>query len=200
MIMKKINSSIITLLIFSVVVLAGCSVSKNTKDVNYMNLRFAPLQRQDFTLVGNLEVTSTISGVIDKNGNKKLDKQYTDHIKEGLITKSEAQEILYFTPKEGQTITGSLYESEILNTISASSSPLKLKKGGFLSGILGLFKKSTNLSDPAMSFAYYEMVNKYPDIDYFINVRFERLTTTNGTRFTETLIVKSDGINLRTDD
>jgi hypothetical protein len=165
-----------------------------------MNLRFSPLQRQDFTLIGNLEVTSTISGVIDKKGNKRLDKQFTDHIKEGLISKTEAQEILYFSPKEGQTITGSLYESEILNTISTSSSPLKLKKGGFLSGILGLFKKKTNLLDPAMSFAYFDMVNKYPEVDYFINVRFERLTTTNGTKFTETLIVKSDGINLRTDD
>lgn len=199
--MRRLN--IIISSVFSVtafLILTGCSVTKNTKDIGYMNLRFSPLQREDFTLVGNLEAKTTISGVIDNKGNKRLDKQYTDNIKEGLISKTEAQEILYFTPKEGQTITGSLYESEILNTISASASPLRLKKGGFLSGILGIFKRTTNLQDPAMSFAYYEMVNKYPEIDYFINVRFERLTTTNGTRFTEIVIVKSDGINLRTDN
>lgn len=191
--MKRLNiilSSVLSLT--ALFLMTGCSVTKNTKDINYMNLRFSPLQREDFTLVGNLELKTTISGVVDKKGNKRLDKQYTGNIKEGLISKTEAQEILYFTPKEGQTITGSLYESEILNTISASSSPLKLKKGGFLSGILGIFKRKTNLTDPAMSYAYYEMVNKYPEIDYFINVRFERLTTTNGTRFTETVIVKSE--------
>jgi hypothetical protein len=199
--MKRLNIIIGSVLSFTAILLmTGCSVTKNTKDISYMNLRFSPLQREDFTLVGNLEARTTISGVIDKKGNKRLDKQYTDNIKEGLISKTEAQEILYFTPKEGQTITGSLYESEILNSISASASPLRLKKGGFLSGILGFFKKSTNLSDQAMAYAYYEMVNKYPEIDYVINVRFERLTTTTGAKFTETVIVKSDGINLRTDN
>jgi hypothetical protein len=183
----------------AILILDSCSVSRNVKDINYMNLRFSPLQREDFTLIGNLEASTTISGIVDRNGSKKLDKQFTDNIKEGLISKSEAQEILYFTPKEGQSITGSLYENQIFNTISASSSPLKLKKGGFMSGFLGIFKKSTNLTDPALSYAYYEMVNKYPEVDYFINVRFERSATTNGTKFSETVIVKSDGISLRTD-
>jgi hypothetical protein len=189
-----------TVLFISFVLMNACSVSKNIKDINYMELRFAPLQREDFTLIGNLEANTTISGIVDRQGNRKLDKQYTDNIKEGLISKSEAQEILYFTPKEGQAITGSLYENQIFNTIASSSSPLKLKKGGLFSNFLGMFRKSTNLSDPALAFAYYEMVNKYPEVDYFINVRFERSATTDGTRFTESVIVKSDGIKLRTDN
>jgi hypothetical protein len=43
------------------------------------------------------------------------------------------------------------------------------------------------------------MVAKYPNIDYFVNVRFDRKFVSKGKSFTEVITVKADGIVLNTD-
>ncbi len=192
--------NIIYLFIISIVVLMSSCSPKilNTKDIRYMTLRFEPLTRKDFTLVGNLEATSTITGKI-KGSKKTLDSEFSSAYKKGLITTTEATEIMYFAPNKNEVITGSLYENEIFNSIYIPGGGLKSKLG-FLAKLMAKFKalKSAAIQDPATDFAYYTLVEKYPDVDYFINVRFERKLTITGKKFTEIVTVKADGVKLRT--
>lgn len=169
-------------------ILSSCSkkVSTYTKDVKHMPIRFKPLSRNDISLVGNLQTEVTITGKKSKKGIKP-DKRYTDHYKQGMITKTEGTEIMYFAPGAGEAITGSLYENEVFNTVYTPNVAGKKHK------------KVPGSGDPAMDFAYYALVEKYPDVDYFINVRFDREITSKGSRYTEKVIVKADGLKLRTD-
>lgn len=193
--MKKFK--FITLTAAAIFLLSSCSkVSFDTRDIKHMDLRFKPLTRQDFTLVGNLESSSTITGKGSSKG-AILDKEFTKDMKKGLVVSNDLHEVMYFAPESGQTITGSMYENALFNNVYGPAGIAK--KGGLFGGLFnGLLKKATP-GDPAMDYAYYEMVKKYPDVDYFINVRFDRKTTTQGSRFTETIIVKADGIKLRVD-
>jgi hypothetical protein len=105
---------------------------------------------------------------------------------------------MYFAPGQNEAITGSMYENSLFNNVYGPAGVAV--KGGLFSGMFAGLKKSVAMADPAMDFAYYEMVKKYPEVDYFINVRFDRKTVITGSRFTETIIVKADGIKLRTDN
>jgi len=190
--MKKL--SIIFAFAAAIAAMPSCtSVSVDTKDIKQMAIRFKPLNRTDFTLVGNLESTSTITGKGSSKG-KILDKTYTSNMKKGLIVSRDAHEVMYFAPGPNEAITGSMYENSLFNNVYGPAG-IRVAGGRFA----GLLKKATP-GDPAMDFAYYEMVKKYPNIDYFINVRFDRKTVITGSRFTETIIVKADGIQLRTDN
>jgi len=172
------------------------SITSSTKDIKYMPVHFKPLARTDFSLVGNLEVQSTITGKI-KGGKKVLDKLYSSNYHKGLITKTEATEIMYFAPKEGEAITGSLYENEIFNSVIYN--PGGPSRMGFFASLKAKFANSQALmADPGIDFAYFAMVEKYPDIDYFVNVRFDRKLVSTGKSFTETIIVKADGVVLKT--
>lgn len=201
--MKILNK--IALLLIVVVMTSCASKYVSSKDIKYMQLRFEPLERTDYTLVGNLSVESVVSGKLAGDA-KVLDKQFTANQKKGLITKSEATEVLYFAPAKGEAITGSLYENSIFNSVYSPKVNGVTRTG--LSAILYKLQKmlfgttaANNVvrTDPAMDFAYYEMVKKYPEIDYFINVRFDREIKVKGKNFTETIIVKADGIVLRID-
>jgi hypothetical protein len=195
--MKKPN--IFVALGIVVVLLSSCAaVSTNTKDIKYMTIRFKPLTRNDITLVGNLQSETTISGSVSKKG-KALDKKYAADYKKGLVSTNETTEIMYFAPGNGEAITGSLYENDIFNAVYKPGTTV-LKQGLF-QRIFGKLKviKAAAISDPGVDFAYYEMIQKYPEIDYFINVRFDRKTIQSGKTFTETIIVKADGIKLKVD-
>ena len=199
----KILNKIVLLLV--VAVMASCAPGYvSSKDIKYMQVRFEPLERTDFTLVGNLTASSVISGNL-AGESKVLDKEFRTNQKKGLISKSETTETLYFAPKKGQTITGSLYDNSIFNsvyspTVNANSrigfGDLWFELRKFFLGKNAIVEEGT---DPAMEFAYYEMVKKYPEIDYFINVRFDREIEVKGKKFTETIVVKADGIVLRVD-
>lgn len=198
--MKKL-SIYTAILAVSAVALTSCKPhSTLQKDIKRMDIRFKPLTRADLTLVGNLEAEVTISGKSGSKG-KSLDKVFADNLKVGKISKTEATEILYFAPGGGEAITGSLYENEIFNSVGASTG-LANRKGifGNLFATLSRAKKLVAAADPGMEFAYYALVEKYPDVDYFINVRFDRKNiVTNGGKFTETVTVKADGVKLKTD-
>jgi hypothetical protein len=195
-------NKIIIAIIVSVSLLISCKTSEvATKDINYMQLKFKPLERTDFTIVGNLESESVVSGTYS-GGKKNLSKEFSKNYKKGLITTREKTEMMYFAPKEGQTITGSLYENEIFNSIFFSAQPGVVISNPIFDRIKQkLFGMTQNIiADPGVDFAYYEMVNKYPEIDYFVNVRFDRHTTYSKKGFTEKVVVKADGIILRTDN
>lgn len=194
--MKKLN--IIVAFASAVILLSSCaSVSVDTKDIKHMGIRFKPLSRADFTLVGNLESTSTVTGKGSSKG-KVLDKAYAEHLKKGMIMDRDVHEVMYFAPGQNEAITGSMYENSLFNNVYGPAGVAV--KGGLFGGLFAGIKKSVAMADPAMDFAYYDMVKKYPEVDYFINVRFDRKIVINGSRFTETIIVKADGIKLRTDN
>ena len=192
--MRKINISLV-LASLTIVFMASCtSLSQSTKDIKYMSIRFKPLSRADFTLVGNLEVKDSVKGKMA--GSKKvLDPVYSGNYKKGLITKSETTEIMYSAPAAGEAITGSLYDNDIFNSIYTPAGA-----GRKLSFMEKLKAKSgvVIVSDPAIDFAYYAMVAKYPNIDYFINVRFDRKVTLKGKKYSEVVTVKADGLILKT--
>jgi hypothetical protein len=176
------------------------SNSTLVKDIKQMDIRFKPLTRADYTLVGNLQTESVVTGTQTKKG-RALDPEFTQTVKKGLISKSEATEILYFAPAPGEAITGSLYENEIFNQVYGPSSGVATTKSA-LSRLRQRFAGAANIvqTDPGMDRAYYLLVEKFPDIDYFINVRFDRNVVVKGAKFTETIIIKADGVQLRTDD
>jgi hypothetical protein len=201
--MKKLSLFAASLTVIAL--LSSCSSARSVlqRDIKYMQIRFKPLSRADITLVGNLQVESTISGKMSTKG-KALDKQFANNLKRGLINKSESTEILYFAPGPGEAITGSLYENEVFNSVFGTSNLAGHRPGFFARLFPGLFgnkgaRRRIVGGDPGMEFAYYAMVEKYPDVDYFINVRFDRKTILSGSKFTETVIVKADGVKLKTD-
>ena len=195
--MRKINISLV-LASLTIIFMTSCtSLTQSTKDIKYMSIRFKPLSRTDYTLVGNLEVKDSIKGKM--TGNKKvLDPIYAGNYKKGLITKSETTEIMYSAPAAGEAITGALYDNDIFNSIYTPVGPGR--KLSFMEKLKAKYgpKTPVNLSDPAVDFAYYAMVAKYPNIDYFINVRFDRKVTMKGKKYTEVITVKADGLVLKT--
>jgi hypothetical protein len=190
--------------------LASCSaVSTDLKDIKLMQIKFKPLTRADFTLVGNLSAEATLTSgkgggaMAPKLSNgKPLAKTFRNNMKEGKVTSYESTEMLYFAPGQGEVITGSLYENDIFNLIYTPKVTIAPKKGFFelLKKIFGVKPKTQAIrADLGMQFAYYALNEKYPEVDYFINVRFDRKITTKGSNTTETVIVKADGLKLRTD-
>jgi hypothetical protein len=190
--MKKINSILALAIVIGGLSSCGSSRSLNTKDIKYMDIRFKPLTRNDVTLVGNLEATATVSLVEKKNAVKST-------YNKGLVTTNDANEVMYFAPGPGEAITGSLYENILFsNVYSPTINGLKAK--GILAKLFAGFKKFTP-ADKGMDFGYYALVEKYPDVDYFINVRFDRKTITDKKGgMTQTVIVKADGLKLKTDN
>lgn len=218
--MKKIV--ILSVIGFAAIVLASCKGNiENLKDIRYMGIRFKPLSRADMTLVGNLQAESTIAFTVDKKGGVHLSGPYAKNIKTGLVSNQKSTtEIMYFAPGAGESVTGSLYDESVIQEVSGSiggaRAAAKARREARLNQYQAAYNKNpnffnqirlqsakakavTNDSDSGLDFAYYALVEKYPDIDYFINVRFDRKTTAKGGLFTETIIVKADGVKLRTD-
>jgi hypothetical protein len=161
-------------------------VATATRDIKYMPIHFKPLARTDVTLVGNLEAEVAVGSNVPTN------------YKKGLITKSEATEIMYFAPGNGESITGSLYDNEVFNTVSTPKVPIIVGRKHRKASKKALRKAAEQ--DAAVDNAYYALIEKYPNIDYFINVRFDRVVTENGkNKYSEKIVVKADGLQLRTD-
>ena len=199
--MKKITI-LTAVAALAVVVLSSCAAKSTLqKDVKHMSIRFKPLTRKDVVLVGNLQAEITITGT-GAGPKKVLDKSYAKNLKKGLINKSESSEILYFAPAAGEAITGSLYDNEVFNSVYGTRNLAGGSNGIFAKlfpGLSASLRKAAAPADAGMDFAYYALVEKYPDVDYFINVRFDRKTIYKGKKFSETVIVKADGIQLKTD-
>ncbi len=185
---------IMSVMAVAAIMFTSCgSVTVDKKDIKYMPIRFKPLTRNDFTLVGNLENTVVITG---KAG--KPDKQYISNERQGLLTSRDANEVMYFAPGPNEAVTGSLYENYLFNSVYGPGQTYLAQRHGIFKALLG-FKKNLAPKDYGMNLAYYELTKKYPDIDYFINVRFDRKMTVTGAKFSETIIIKADGIKLRVD-
>jgi hypothetical protein len=165
-------SRIIILLCVVLVAVSSCKITRTTKELRTMNIIFDSLKRSDYTIVGNLTAEATVT---KKNG--KLDKQYWKSYKWG-----ETNELMSYR--------GGLRQFTV---------PQYTKVDGkfVMTGYRVL--SSTFIHDPAPDFALYALMEKYPDIDYLINVRMERLEIIASGKTTETIKVKADGIKLKTD-
>ncbi len=180
----------------SVLLVSCASVTVDKKDIKYMPIRFKPLTKNDFTLVGNLESKSTMTGK-----GTTPDKEFRTNLKEGKVVKNDAHEVIYFTPGPNEVVTGSLYENELFNFVGG---PTGVKgRITLLQSLKRLILGSAANFQPKdfpLILAYYDLVKKYPDVDYFINVRFDRKKTMSGAKWTEVIVAKADGIKLKTDN
>jgi hypothetical protein len=190
--MKKLSLYTIIIMAVAITLLSCKPQSALQRDIRYMDIRFKPLGRNDITLVGNLQAEITVSGK-----GAAMDKSFVNNAKVGLFYK-ESTNIMYFAPGAGEAITGSLYETNVFESASATSSIAKKRRS--------LFSKRSETKQAAkagasrpVDFGYYALVEKYPDVDYFINVRFDRKHILSGNNWTETIIIKADGVKLKTD-
>jgi hypothetical protein len=194
--MKRLTSYICIAAI-AVLFLASCKpYSTLQRDVRYLDIRFKPLTRNDITLIGNLSAEITVSGK-----GTKLDKSFIRNQKIGKNYR-EKTDILYFAPNAGEVITGSLYDGDIFEFAKTSTINGPQKRSLFEMFFPGLAQaiKNAQVAGPA-DFAFYALIEKYPDVDYFINVRLDRKHVLSGTssKFTETIIIRADGVKLKTD-
>jgi hypothetical protein len=194
--MKKLTGYI-CIAALAVVFMASCKPhSLLQRDIRHLEIRFKPLTRNDITLVGNLSAEVTVSGK-----GIKLDKSFRRNQKLGRNYK-ERTDILYFAPNPGEVITGSLYDGDIFEFARTSTVNGPQKRSLFQSLFPGLARsiQESQAAGPA-DFAFYALIEKYPDVDYFINVRLDRKHILSGTssRFTETIIIRADGVKLKTD-
>jgi hypothetical protein len=192
--MKKFNLFIAAVV---AVTLVSCKpVSDLQRDASYMQIRFKPLTRSDVTLVGNLSTEVTITGK-----GSALDKSFQSNLKVGR-NYIERTDILYFSPGQGEVITGSLFDGSVFEFAKTNTSESRKKQSLFEMFFpkLAAAKKAAAPLRP-VDFAFYALIEKYPDVDYFINVRFDKKHILSGTssKWTETVIVKADGVKLKTD-
>lgn len=168
-----------------VLILSSCGINNfYKKETRYLPIYFAPFDRKDYKLVGNLETEATITGKMTPKG-KMVDKKFIVDYKKGVGS--------------GENITGTLYGSTIFVNIYNTDNSLNTAQKGFLGKLKALGKRIKIEADPAKDFAYYELAMKYPHVDYFINVRFDRHISYTKKGFTEKVTVKADGVQLITD-
>ncbi len=192
--MKKL--SLYMAIVAVIVSMGSCTRSTLQRDIKYMDIRFKPLGRNDLTLVGNLQAEVTISGK-----GTAMDKSFANNAKVGKFYR-EKTNIMYFAPGNGESITGSLYETNVFESVRTSAS-LGQKRPKLLEILFPNLIQSIRALKPVpptpVDFGYYALVEKYPDVDYFINVRFDKKHIVTGSKWTETVIVKADGVKLKTD-
>lgn len=77
--------------------------------------------------------------------------------------------------------------------ISVAANPT-VAKAGFFKKLAGL--KGSLIQDPGRDFVMYALFEKYPDVDYFTDVRIDRIITVQGKTTTEKLTVRAIGIKI----
>lgn len=179
------------------ITLVSCKPNSDLqRDATYMEVRFKPLTRNDITLVGNLSAEVTISGK-----GSLMDKSFANNLKVGK-NYVEKTDILYFSPGQGEAISGALYNSSVL-AYSSTGTKASAKKQSLFEMFFPRLAAAKKAAAPLrpVDFAFYALIEKYPDVDYFINVRFDKkhILSGTGSKWTETVIVKADGVKLKTD-
>jgi hypothetical protein len=73
------------------------------------------------------------------------------------------------------------------------------RQPSFFEALMGQKRAFTIVTDYGMEFALNALMEKYPDIDYFTNIKTERIATKTGSVVSETVKISADGIELKTD-
>ncbi len=157
------------LFIIASLALSSC-VTYSSKEINYKEISFSKLQKPDFSVTENL--TAEVEVKFDSKGNPIGKDANTYNIGKinDLVPDDFNNYVSYKQP--------SVLES-ILSIFTGGSTSGSRNATGILGG------------SPGNDFALYALATKYPDIDYFVNIRIE----TKGSL----TIVNARGIELRTD-
>ncbi|MCX7985667.1 MAG: hypothetical protein N2662_01835 [Bacteroidales bacterium] len=166
-------------------VLVSCTTSKYEIVRNSLPIVFEDLSRNDYTIVHSLTADVTLTGRI-KSNKKVYDTKILKNDKtyyENKYIYSDIFEFEHYLYNES-SVNLPLYYVDSINllffTIRLSSTLQKITKNHHVLVALS---------------------EKYPNIDYFTNVRFESNIEVKGNKkFTEYVKVIADGIELRTDN
>ena len=194
--MRTINKLILLSGIALVFSLQSCKFNEHTLSKYHKPIHFAPLERDDFEIVGGLTAEATV----DLKG-AALDPKLAKNYKDGNLTSWSAitsNSSFAVTKKFITTFrydgVNDLVQNPLYGTQVAQQSAFKK--------LLNIFKGLSAdqlIRDYAMDFALYALMEMYPEIDYFTNVQIERYKTMKGKKTSETLKIKAHGIELKTD-
>jgi len=194
--MKNLNRNLgLVLGVVSLLAVTSCTVNTHTLSKNTVGAKFAPLERSDFTIIGGLTATATIT----KKGGKLNKKQSTKY-KLGELTQLTAIE------SSSTSVSGKTYKTYYIGGLRNDLVPVQKSQTVLR---LGFFQKIGNaitgksnsgiVRDIAMDFVMQALMKKYPDMDYFSNIQVDRKITVKGKNSTEVMKIKCNGIELRTD-
>lgn len=145
----------------------SCAPKFSSKQVSHKEIYFRNLEKPDFTIIDNLSAEVTIT--FDAKGNPTVSNAGTYNV--GYIND------LYLEEDDSE-----------FRSYRADSFFDSLKKA--LLGILSATDANANAANPSYQAVQYALAMKYPDMDYFINIRIE----TKGAQ----VIAYAKGIELRT--
>ncbi len=157
--------------------LSSCMTQQNFKDIRVLEFAYDSLERgKDFQIIGNLTATSTITKL-----KGALSPVYAKNFKQGYTNN------LMWSP--GQLV--------VLNKANNFYAAYARTKNPIY---LYMAKKMERmLYDAGTYFALYALFEKYPDIDYFTDITFDREIKQVGKLTSETINIKAKGIELVTD-
>lgn len=179
--MKRLIYSILFLGGFALLLsFSSCKVTQNYKDIRVMEFEYDSLEKgKDFQIISSLAATATIQ---KKAG--KLLPAYSKNYKQGYTNN------LMWSPGQMVVLNKA---NNFYAAYAKSKNPIYLYMAK---------KMERMLYDDGTYFALYALFEKYPDIDYFTNVIFDRVIEKKGffiKKTTETINVKAKGIELVTD-
>lgn len=183
--MKKITTKLgLSLVIVSALALSSCTVNTHTLSKNTAQVKFAPIKRSDFTIIGGLKAEATIT----KKGAKLNRKQSKNYMMGDLVQLTAIESATTFD-------SGKKYKTYYAGGIKNDLIPVQKSESMVKSG----FGKIKVVRDIGMDFALQALMKKYPDMDYFSNIQIDRKVTIKGKKTTEVIKIACNGIELRTD-
>ena len=193
--MKTFNKIILLAGIGLMFSMQSCKFNEHTLSKYHKPIYFAPLERDDFEVVGGLTAEATV----DLKG-AALSPAQAKNYKDGNLTSFTALTSSRSFAVSNKYITTFRYDG--VNDLVQGPMYLGEQNPGFFGKLKKIFNglnPNALIKDYAMDFALFALMEKYPDMDYFTNVQIERYKTMSGKKTTETLKIKAHGIELKTD-
>lgn len=168
---------------------SSCSSSLHQTQIRYMPVVFDSLHYgRDFTIDRDLNVSATIEKNSRNVPRARYIRNYRQGVYEGAIVPSltgDGGEVVDLQPQRNfvQRLFVSFWRSLTF--------PFRIFSRG---------DRKDVSSDPGLDLALYELFKKYPNYDYFANLRIERETLDRSGNITEIIKLKAYGLRLFTDD
>ena len=157
----------------------SCKSTSHELQVRKMDIVFDTLGRNDYTTIKNLNIETNIEYY-----KGRLDKKYTANLKKGGFN---------------EKYTANLKKGGFNDLIIIRDEPKNSNFDPFYLPHLIIKQIRKAKKDYGVEFAMYELIQKYPDIDYFMNVRINKYRETQGNYTQEKIILTAVGIDLITD-
>jgi len=134
--------------------------------------------------IRKMEIVFDTLGRNDYTTINNLTAEFTVEYKKGKLTKAYSKQLK----------TGSFNDLFLIH-----SPKKKSLLGNVFPRVAKLMKQFKLQKDYGTEFAMYTLIKKYPDVDYFMNVRINKLRETKGKITTETVKLEAIGVDLNTD-